>query len=82
MGPVIIGLALAAAFGIVATAIYGHDQSYSRDWIDLVFWSLIATGALISAVNAIRPCLPCRMSRLIRFDRLAGHLCAEAPCRA
>ena len=80
MFPVLFGLSAAMLFGLLAHGYYGTADVITHQWIDIVFWSLIGTGAAISAINAFKACLPCRVSKVVRAARLQSWLCRGAPC--
>jgi len=80
MLPVLFGLFSAMTFGLVAHGIYGTDQIINHGWIDMVFWSLIGTGAAVSLINIGGNCLPCRMTQLVHSSRLSQRLCKDLPC--
>ena len=80
MFPVLFGLCAAMLFGLLAHGFYGTAGVMTHAWIDIVFWSLIGTGAGISVINIFGTCLPCRVSKVVHMARLEARLCHAAPC--
>jgi len=74
---VLAGLVAAALFGIGAYAAYGPDGLLERAWIDQVFWSLIAAGAIVQLVERDLRCKLCALSARLRAPKF---LCPDSPC--
>jgi hypothetical protein len=81
MLPILLGLVLAMLFGLMSFFVYGLEGLINYPWIDTVFWTLIAVGALITLINETGQCLACRFKQLVpnkRFDRYCSELaCAQ-----
>jgi hypothetical protein len=80
MLPVFFGLFFATMFGILSHAVYDTAGMMAHAWIDIVFWSLIGTGALVSFVNMLSECLPCRLVRMVHAENLEDRLCKDLTC--
>ena len=50
----LFGMLLAALFAIVMFGPVGMDTSAHPAWVDYVFWGIIATGAVPSAIQCLR----------------------------
>ncbi|MEW8027758.1 MAG: hypothetical protein AB2792_03325 [Candidatus Thiodiazotropha sp.] len=77
MLPILLGLVIAMLFGLMSFFVYGLDGLVNYQWIDAVFWALIATGALITLINEAGQCLACRFRYLVpnrQFDRYCSDL--------
>ena len=74
---VLLGLVAAALFGIGAYTVYGLDGLMERTWIESVFWSLIAAGAIVQLVGREVRCKLCALGA--RFDS-SPILCQSSPC--
>lgn len=80
MAPIFIGAVLAMLFGISSVVIFGMEGMMTKAWIDQVFWALIGTGVVISAINAVWECLPCKLTKLVHAKQLSGWICEDTPC--
>jgi len=80
MLPVFIGVVAAALFGIGATAALGPEALLTNAWVDVVFWTLIASGAAVSAINISWECLPCQFAQWAQRKDLSEKLCRDVPC--
>lgn len=80
MLPVLIGLIAATLFGLAATITLGPEALMTHAWVDVIFWTFIATGAAVSAVNISWECIPCRLARSANRSDLTKRLCSHAPC--
>lgn len=80
MFPVLFGLTAAMLFGLLAHGLYGTEGIIDHSWIDMVFWALIGAGAGVSLINAVGPCLPCKLFRLVHSERLTDWWCRRTPC--
>ncbi|MCG7876648.1 MAG: hypothetical protein JAY75_20805 [Candidatus Thiodiazotropha taylori] len=79
MLPILLGLVIAMLFGLMSFFIYGLDGLVSYTWIDTVFWTLIAIGALITLINEVGQCLACRFTQLIS-NRRFNRFCSDLAC--
>ena len=78
MFPILFGLVAAMLFGLSAFAVYGLEGLTQYQWIDMVFWGLIASGALVSLVGESLSCWVCAVKQRFRFS---GEGCRGAiPC--
>lgn len=80
MLPVFVGLVAASLFGIATTIIVGPEALWKQAWVDIIFWTMIATGAAVSAINISWECIPCRLAQQAQRRDLAERLCSNAPC--
>lgn len=80
MLPFFIGVMAAMVFSLGATSIIGPEALLRHAWVDIVFWTLIAAGAAVSAINIAWECLPCKVARWSRRSKLSERLCADKPC--
>ncbi len=80
MLPVLIRLIAATLFGVAATVTLGYEALMTHAWVDVIFWTFIATGAAVSAVNISWECIPCHLARSARRLDLTDRLCAHTPC--
>ncbi|MES9922616.1 MAG: hypothetical protein ABW152_00865 [Candidatus Thiodiazotropha endolucinida] len=79
MLPILLGLVIAMLFGLMSFFIYGLDGLVNYSWIDTVFWTLIAIGALITLINEVGQCLACRLKQLIS-NRRFNRYCSDLAC--
>ncbi|MCG8022597.1 MAG: hypothetical protein JAZ02_01230 [Candidatus Thiodiazotropha endolucinida] len=79
MLPILLGLVIAMLFDLMSFFIYGLDGLVSYTWIDTVFWTLIAIGALITLINEVGQCLACRFKQLIS-NRRFNRFCSDLAC--
>ncbi len=75
----LIGLVAAMLFSFVTYMIYGLDGVMTQQWIDQVFWALIATGVVVGVVNSIWRCLACEISKHLHSKTLIDWTCSS--CR-
>ena len=80
MLPVLFGLIAALVFSFIAHAVYGLEGVMTMQWIDFVFRFFIFSGVAVAAILAVWQCLPCRLSKVMRHQKLANMLCENAPC--
>jgi hypothetical protein len=78
MLPIFLGLILAMLFGLFSFMVYGLEGLTHSAWIDMVFWSLIGTGIMISLINELGQCIACRIQTYIK-PRIAS-LCRKGSC--
>jgi len=78
MLPVLVGLTAAMVFGIASYLVYGLDGLMHYSWIEMVFWTLIGMGALISIVDS--DALRSTLCRLVRQFTPLKNLCQGTPC--
>lgn len=73
------GLTAATLVGIGSVLVYGPGAAARINWIEPLFWALIASGAALSLVEETLHCKLCALR-----ERLTGgtHRCADAPCLA
>ncbi|MBW9266342.1 MAG: hypothetical protein K1563_01240 [Candidatus Thiodiazotropha sp. (ex. Lucinisca nassula)] len=79
MLPILLGLVIAMLFGLMSFFIYGLDGLVNYTWIDTVFWTLIAIGALITLINEVGQCLACRFKQLFS-NRRFNRYCSDLAC--
>ena len=81
MIPILVGMIVAALFGVFAAAVYGAGALTEYPWVDMVLCGLIATGALVTLVSreGVRlRCIACYLSKWMpRLDPLCNQ---AAPC--
>ncbi len=75
----LIGLVAAMIFSFATYMIYGLEGVMTQQWIDTVFWALIATGVAVGVINAIWRCLACEISKRLHSRTLADWTCSS--CR-
>lgn len=80
MFPILIGLIAATLFGIAASMFLGPSALLTNAWVDVVFWTLIASGAAVSAINLSWGCIPCHFAQWMKRKDLSDRLCRQAPC--
>lgn len=80
MLPLFIGVLAASIFGIVAITVFSPEFLLTNAWVDVVFWTLIAVGLALSAINLNCECLGCNLARWLRRRDLSERLCREPPC--
>ncbi len=78
MLPVLVGLTAAMIFGIASFLVYGLDGLMHYEWIEMVFWTLIGVGALISIVDSTA--LRTRVCRIVRSIAPLKGLCEGMHC--
>ncbi|MCG7920840.1 MAG: hypothetical protein N0C81_05870 [Candidatus Thiodiazotropha lotti] len=81
MLPIFVGLIMAMLFGLFSFMVYGLEGLIHYAWIDIVFWSLIVTGMMISLINELGRCLACRLKSWVKIPRIESF-CSEADCRS
>ena len=79
MLPILLGLILAMAFGLMSFAVYGLEGLTQYAWIDTVFWSLILTGIFISMINELGQCLACKVRRWVKLG-VFERICIQSTC--
>jgi hypothetical protein len=77
MLPILIGLSLATAFGLMAHAVYGTGGLPDEAWVYSVIWALITAGVVVSLLQMSTVCLACRVLRRIRRRGLADRVCGD-----
>lgn len=80
MLPIFLGLVAAMIFGLFATLALGPEALLTNPWIDIVFWTLIAAGAAVSAINLSWSCMSCQLAHRLHSKDLEVRLCRDAPC--
>jgi hypothetical protein len=80
MLPLIVGVLAASIFGIVAVTVFSPEFLLTNAWVDIVFWTLIAAGIALSAINLNWECFSCKLARWLKRADLAERLCREPPC--
>jgi hypothetical protein len=75
----LIGLVAAMIFSFAAYMIYGLEGVMTQQWVDVVFWAIIATGVILGIVNAVWRCLACEISKQLHSKTLIDWTCAS--CR-
>lgn len=48
---ILLGLGVAAVFGMGVTISYGADNLADKAWVDPVFWALASSGAVLLAIG-------------------------------
>ncbi len=72
---ILISLVAAMIFSFATYAIYGLQGVMTLQWIDTVFWAIIATGFIIGGINTLWQCLPCKVGKLIHSSRFTDTFC-------
>lgn len=80
MFAILLGLGAAMLFGLFAHGVYGTTGIMAHEWIDIVFWALIGSGAAVSLINTASACLPCQLARTLRMNAARAWLCRNRPC--
>ncbi|MBL3528542.1 MAG: hypothetical protein JMN27_11970 [gamma proteobacterium endosymbiont of Lamellibrachia anaximandri] len=79
MLPILFGLIAATLFGLFAVMTYGVENIIYYPWVEIVFWTLIATGAGVTVLGELNQCLPCKLKERFNFNWLET-LCQKTPC--
>ena len=80
MFPIFFGLVAAMLFGLIVMITLGEQALMTHAWVDVVFWTLIASGAALSAINLSWDCIACKMSKLSHANKLTERLCRDTRC--
>ncbi len=73
----LVGLVAALIFSFATYAVYGLEGVMTRQWIDQVFWAIIASGILLGIVNAVWRCLPCEIGKKLHSRFIIDLTCSS-----